>query len=307
MKAALVIGAAGFLGRNTAVALHSHRYAVSGIGHPFKPGESPRNFGVDDWMEADVTLDSLSAMRGEFDLIVHCAGSGSVGYSITHPKEDFDKTVNTTLAVLEYMRLRNRDARLIYPSSAAVYGMKPDRPIHEDDPLSPVSPYGFHKKIAEQLCESYWRAYNLRISIIRFFSLYGNGLKKQLLWEACSRFSENDKGAMFFGTGEETRDWLHVTDASNLIEIMAESSKEFDIVNGGSGQRATVREVLGVMHKEDGFRHDISFNGKSRTGDPKFYWADTNRACALGWHPSISWQEGVKAYVGWVKGMRAQP
>jgi UDP-glucose 4-epimerase len=301
MKAALVIGAAGFLGRNTAVALHAHRYAVSGIGHPFAPGESPRNFGVDDWVAADVTLDSLSAMRGEFDLIVHCAGSGSVGYSITHPKEDFDKTVNTTLAVLEYMRLHNREARLIYPSSAAVYGMKPDRPIQENEPLSPVSPYGYHKKISEELCESYAKKYQLRISIIRFFSLYGNGLKKQLFWDACNTFAGRGGKNIFSGSGQETRDWLHINDAVRLILAISGKPAEFEIVNGGSGKRVTVREVLEFMSAEFGFHQDVFFNNKTRAGDPIFYRADNTRARARGWNPSVDWQQGVRDYVYWFK------
>jgi UDP-glucose 4-epimerase len=264
-------------------------------------GEDFGSFGITEWRESDVTIESLSEFRQKFDLIVHCAGSGSVGYSLAHPKEDFDKTVNTTLAVLEYMRLQNQGASLVYPSSAAVYGLKDDRPIREDEPLHPLSPYGYHKKITEELCESYCRHYGLKVSIIRFFSIYGDGLKKQLLWEACEKFSGSDGEAAFFGTGEETRDFLHVQDAVGLIAKASAEAGSFDIINGGSGQRHTVQEVLELMAKEFGGSKPVVFTGEVREGDPKYYLADTARAESLGWKPQRDLKNGVKEYVRWFK------
>ena len=152
---------------------------------------------------------------GEPDVIVHCAGSGSVGFSMTHPYQDFQRTVATTLAVLEYARLYAPRARVAYPSSAGVYGEVQKLPIAETDPLSPASPYGVHKRFAEELCASYAQHFGIAVAVVRLFSVYGAGLRKQLLWDASQKIMRGEN--RFFGTGEEIRDWLHVEDAASLL------------------------------------------------------------------------------------------
>lgn len=300
----LITGAYGFLGRNTALEFKQNGFKVIGIGHGSWSKEAFQLFGVDEWIESDISLDNLKKIRENTTAIVHCAGSGSVGFSLSNPAEDFNRTVNTTLAVLEYIRLYNKDTKLIYPSSGAVYGAKGVGPISEDDFLNPVSPYGYHKKIAEELCESYSKNFNLTISIIRFFSLYGNGLKKQLLWDACNKFSKGDEKVIFSGSGEETRDWIHIQDAARLIYRVFSSSLGINIFNGGSGERVTVREILELVGREFSENRIVSFNGLAKEGDPKHYQAETKRSRALGWEPEVDWQSGVKDYVKWFKEIR---
>ena len=113
------------------------------------------------------------------------------------------------------MRLYAKDSQLVIPSSAAVYGQKNEKSISVHDVLNPVSPYGNHKRICETLSKFYSNYYKLRISIIRLFSLYGPGLKKQLLWDACNKIYSGDQ--IYSGTGLEKRDWIYIEDAINLI------------------------------------------------------------------------------------------
>ncbi|TDA81588.1 SDR family oxidoreductase, partial [Halomonas marinisediminis] len=80
---------------------------------------------------------------------------------------------------------------------------------------NPMSPYGFSKLSAELLAQEYSQCFGVNSISVRPFSLYGPGLKKQLLWDACNKFSKGI--GEFFGTGEEVRDWLHVEDASSMI------------------------------------------------------------------------------------------
>ena len=301
-RTALITGAYGFIGRNIARLFGEKGWNVIGMGHGVWLRTEWTKWKIAEWNTCDITIDSLQTYAGDPDVIVHCAGGSSVGFSVSHPAEDFNRTVSSTLAVLEYMRLFNNTAQLIYPSSAAVYGRQDDRQLGEDEPLSPVSPYGYHKKIAEDLCKSYSDNYELRVSIIRFFSLYGEGLRKQLLWEACGKFSRGEEQVMFFGSGEETRDWLHVLDAVKLILLRSESSDRFSIVNGGSGERVTIREILEYMSNEYGAHQSVLFNGVVRKGDPNFYRADTTRAVSLGWKPSVDWRQGVRDYVKWYQG-----
>lgn len=298
MKKVLVTGAHGFVGRNAALAFKKKGYRVIGIGLGKWIEEDHRDFGIDEWNESSVSFEALKGIK-QIDTIIHCAGSGSVGYSLTHPLEDFQMTIDCTAGVLEYMRIYCPHARLIYPSSAAVYGAAEDRPIRETDILNPVAPYGYYKKIAEILCESYSKNFSLNISIIRFFSLYGRGLKKQLLWDACNKFASGNAEIIFYGTGNETRDWIHINDAVSLIYEVSQSSNKFEILNGGSGRRVTIKEILDFMAQVFGKKQEAVFNKETRHGDPKYYHADMTTAFKLNWRPVTSLEEGVKEYVEW--------
>lgn len=298
MKAVLITGAHGFLGRHCAREFSSGGWHVTGIGLGQWLGEKPADFGISSWIEAEVTIAALLSIKGKFDAVIHCAGSGSVGFSLAHPYEDFRMTVDTTASVLEFIRLAAPAARLVYPSSAAVYGCKQTGPIREGSLLSPVSPYGTHKQMAEDLCASYYRSFQVFSSIVRFFSLYGPGLRKQLLWDACRRMAKGGK-VEFSGSGEEIRDWLHVHDAAALVRTIAEAPDTNLIVNGGSGRCVTVREVLTQTASSLGGELQLSFTGYEREGDPKYLAADISAARGLGWSPSVQLEDGIKDYVAW--------
>lgn len=300
-KTILITGGFGFLGRAVAKTFKQLGYRVVGIGHGGWALQDALQLGFDVWVDADVSLSSLMTLREPFDLVVHCAGNGSVGYSLTNPLQDFNKTVQCTLELLEYMRLIKSAALLVYPSSAGVYGAKEDAPINENDALNPISPYGYHKKIAEDLLASYSGTYGTRVAVIRYFSIYGSGLTKQLLWDASVKLRTSSDGiAMFWGTGEETRDWINSEDAAALVLAVSKTTERFSILNGASGVRVTVRETLELLRCALGIETKIVFNGTVREGDPRFYHADVSQALALGWKPSTPLPEGIGNYVRWL-------
>jgi UDP-glucose 4-epimerase len=297
-KTALVTGAHGFIGRQVARALSKEGYLVTGLGHGKWRNEQWTDWGIETWTESDVTLGALLTQASVPDVIVHCAGSGSVGHSVIRPYDDYLRTVATTAAVLEFMRLYAHEARLVYPSSAAVYGHAGKLPIAETDPLQPASPYGTHKQVCEQMCASHASFYGLKIAIVRLFSVYGCGLRKQLLWDACSRISNG--GAEFSGTGNEMRDWLHVDDAVKLLLLGLErANTDCMVLNGGSGKAATVAQVLGELSTALKMNIPVTFNGQTRQMDPVAYVADISRAQSLGWDPAVQWRDGVREYAGW--------
>ena len=294
----LITGAYGFIGRHVARALAAEGLTIIGIGHGAWSREQWRKWGISEWHAADVNFDNLVTHAGLPQAVVHCAGSGTVGFSATHPHQDYQRTVATTAAVLEFVRLYAKDAAVVYPSSAAVYGYARRLPIAETEAPSPVSAYGVHKQMAEQLCAAYARHFGIKAAIVRLFSVYGNGLRKQLLWDACSKLRRGE--AEFFGTGAELRDWLHVEDAATLLALARRhASTACPVVNGGSGAGVAVadivQEIRNAMHADVA----VTFDGKVRDVDPPTYVADVNRAAAWGWRARKPWQEGVRAYAGW--------
>jgi UDP-glucose 4-epimerase len=302
MKAILITGGHGFLGRAVARRFKSEGCRVVGIGRGRWAPEEARSAGFDVWLDAGVSVSGLMTFNDQFDTVVHCAGNGSVGYSLSNPLQDFYKTVQGTAELLEYLRLSESKALVIYPSSAGVYGSKEDHPIRESDSLNPISAYGYHKRMAEHLLEMHSRAYGIRVAVIRFFSIYGPGLTKQLLWDASAKLMgcKNSEAAVFWGTGEETRDWIDSRDAADLIFKVSASNETYIVLNGASGERATVHETLRLLRRALGSSAQITFNGLAREGDPRFYHADISRAQALGWKPTVQLAEGIQRYVDWV-------
>ena len=298
IKKVLITGAAGFIGRHVAREFKMQGWHVVGIGHGDQFDWS--SFGLDEWHCADINLETLISYSGGAELIIHCAGGSSVGFSMIQPAVDFDMTVKTTSSILEFIRAHSPGTRLVYPSSAAVYGQASKLPISEDAPLRPLSPYGLHKVMAESLCKLYAHQFGLSIAILRLFSIYGPDLNKQLLWDACKKFSFGDSN--FFGSGQEVRDWLHIDDAAPLfVQVSKVASSDCPIVNAGGGFGVTVAEVLELLGAE--FQDGLApvFSSLQKDGDPQAYVADISRAIELNWEPKIAWSAGVLEYVKWYK------
>jgi len=302
-RSVLVTGAHGFLGRHVARQFAAAGSLVTGIGHGVWDRNETEAFGLTFWHTTDVTLDALVTYAGKPSVIVHCAGSGSVPYSMEQPHQDFQRTVANTAAVLEYVRLHSPASIVVYPSSGAVYGNAQKVPIEESDPLAPVSPYGVHKLMAEELCRSYARHFGISVAIVRFFSIYGKGLRKQLLWDACRKAVDGE--LKFHGTGQEVRDWIHVDDAAALLmAAAAHATPECLVVNGGSGSGTEIASLLDLVfsHLQPGA--ELAFNGVGRSGDPSRFIADSRAAESIGWSPKTDLASGVADYVTWFRGLR---
>jgi UDP-glucose 4-epimerase len=302
----LITGGAGFLGHACALQFHAAGWRVAGIGHGHWTTDDALAAGFDYWVNSTLSFDGLTGLEEKLDAVVHCAGNGSVPYSLQQPLNAYENTVGTTALLLEYLRLHSPKALVLYPSSAAVYGAAADQPLLETDIPNPVSPYGFHKLMVELMLAAHAQSFGQPAVAIRFFSIYGPGLRKQLLWDASAKLLNAEFPQIFWGTGEETRDWIYVDDAASLMLHLAEQSvtssapASLQVINGASGIRVTVREVLGCLASALGSATDIQFNGAIRPGDPRFYHADIQRALSSGWTPKISLTDGIIGYVGWL-------
>jgi UDP-glucose 4-epimerase len=295
---ALVIGASGFLGRHVAKALAEEGRSVVGLGHGSWSQTEWSSYGIGEWHTCDVNLKNLIVYGGEPDEIYHCAGSGSVALSIKNPREDFERNTVTTIDVLEFARRLPPGRPVVFPSTAAVYGKVVTTPISVATPPNPVSPYGVHKLIGETLCKSYAEHFGVHTAIVRYFSIYGAGLRKQLLWDACNKLSVGD--TTFFGTGQETRDWIHISDAAQLmIRAGTSASTTPPIYNGGSGEKVTIRAIVERLAQILSIREDIRFSSEARPGDPQHYLADIAETQTLGWRPEKSLDQGLLDYASW--------
>jgi UDP-glucose 4-epimerase len=295
-----VTGAAGFIGSHTARTLANCGCRVVGIDQrPYAHSELENNVFMQ-FVESPCTLDALehiSSRHGLPSAIVHCAGSASVPGSFNDPRADFVSNVSTTIEVLEYAR-RNDNVRIVVPTSAAVYGAARDLPLREEAALQPISPYGVHKLLVEQVCRSYGNSFGIPVVCIRLFSVYGIGLRKQLLWDACEKAAA--RKYEFFGTGDELRDWFHVLDAARLLMVaISWASAKCPVFNGGTGMGLSIREILTRLGTN--WRPSLSpvFSGQERVGDPVHLVADTSRIIQMGFNAQIDLNQAIADYVAW--------
>ena len=307
MTTVLVTGAAGFIGRHLCCQLAASGQSVIGLGHGAWPDPDAAASGVSHWINGDISasnLHSLRSMHGMPEAVFHLAGGSSVAAAVASPREDFFRTVVTTAELLDWLRSEAPQARLVAVSSAAVYGAGHAGPISEAAPLRPCSPYGHHKLLMELLCRSYGATYGLPIVVGRLFSVYGAGLRKQLLWDLCRKIQEGGR-VKLGGNGTELRDWTDVRDVVRaLVDISTLATADVPTFNVGTGVGTSVREIAAsVLAAWDAGkrRHEIEFDGKARTGDPTSLQADQTLLGALGFDWRIPLSQGLTDYVRWFR------
>lgn len=288
---AFVTGAGGFIGGHVAAALERSGWRVAALGRKSPP---------DPWPQGALRREGLAdvvEVAGTPEVVVHCAGTGSVRAAEADPEAERLRTVGGLIEVLSFMSELAPGARLILLSSAAVYGEGEAPKDEVTTPLQPISAYGEHKRIAEATAlES-----GLDVAVVRFFSIYGPGLRKQLFWDLCGRLMADPETLCLGGTGEERRDFLYIDDAVDLIGRLIAAGSPPPVVNGGSGRATTVREAAGTLIAALGARAQLSFSGEVRPGDPKVLVADTTRAEALGFGPRTRLDDGLARFAAWAR------
>jgi len=280
----LVTGGHGFLGSYVQSAL-AQRGEVVAAGRP------------------DVAIPSadfdrmLQSVRPE--LVVHCAGPASVAASVADPGSDFEASVVVTSELLDRLCRLPRRPRVVFVSSAAVYGNPSFFPVDENATPGPVSPYGRHKLECEQLLRDFHEAHELPSVSLRVFSAYGEGLRRQILWDVCVQALSRGE-VRLHGSGSETRDFVHAHDVARALTTVVDAARfEAEVYNVASGIETSIARLATLLVDALGVEARISFNGVSRPGDPTRWRADLGLIEALGFRPSVELDEGVHSYAGW--------
>jgi UDP-glucose 4-epimerase len=297
---AVVTGAGGFLGSHLLCSLVKKGYGVTGLGRSFAKSflgsqEAPLKL-----IQEPVTVDSLIRCHPQPDIIFHCAGGSSVPRSVQNPEADYVDSIESTRAVLRFTKEYAPNCKVVYSSSAGIYGDVPLAPISEEQPENPCSPYGYHKSICEKLLQMYGQCFGIKSVRVRLFSIYGEGLKKQILWDSCNKATRGE--FWFSGTGDECRDLIYIEDATELLIASAKlANSSSPILNGGNGVPTRISELVSEIGRHFPNCPKPRFDGVSRVGDPKYYWASIEKCLQLGWKPRETWRSGVKRYCDWYK------
>jgi UDP-glucose 4-epimerase len=299
MKKILIIGSEGFIGSHSVEFFLQKGWQVYGVDvkeitHP-KYNYSRKMVGEYQYE------DLIKKIQPEACLIA--AGSANVAASIAHPFDDFEANTVHVLRILEALRLGAPTCKVINLSSAAVYGNPVQMPVSESSVVSPVSPYGWHKHYSELICEEYYKQYGLRTCSLRPFSVYGVGQAKLLFWDIYNKTLQNDQAIELYGTGQESRDFVYISDVVSAINVVINSAPhQGERYNLASGQEVEIKEVARVFLNELNYGGALKFNNKTKIGDPLNWKADISALRNLGYSPAINIQTGLEKYAQWLKG-----
>jgi UDP-glucose 4-epimerase len=298
MKSILIIGSEGFIGRHCVAYYLKNNYRV---------------FGCDlvDYSSQDYNYNKISRLSPDFDFLfedqaydycINAAGNGSVPVSIEHPLTDFEANCFDVIRLLELIKKNSPGCKYLHISSAAVYGNPVELPVDEDAKLSPLSPYGWHKLIAENICAEYSSLYQLNIAVVRPFSVYGPGLRKQLFWDLYKKSKQDAHEIVLWGDGTESRDFIYIDDLVKAIAIILDDNTEkFSVFNLASGVETSIQNIVELFYKELNIKTPIIFNKQSRPGDPKNWRANISKLKQIGFNQSTPIEQGIKLTAEWIK------
>ena len=237
----------------------------------------------------------------EFDVCINASGNGSVPISLNKPVFDYELNVTNTIKILDAIRVHSPSCKFINMSSAAVYGNPISLPIVETMELKPLSPYGWHKLYAEQLCKEYYYLYNIQTINLRLFSVYGENLRKQLFWDTYQK-TLRSQDIELFGTGDETRDFIYVNDLLEAIDcIINRGLFNGEAVNIASGEETTIKDATQKFCEFINPAIKISFNKIVKPGDPLNWRADINMLKSFGFQSKVEMEVGLENTVRWLK------
>ncbi|MDR0606480.1 MAG: NAD-dependent epimerase/dehydratase family protein [Bacteroidales bacterium] len=290
----LIIGSCGFIG--------SHLYGFFEKNH-FVYGVDLIHSTQNKFSLITNNLDGLDKLfiTHSFDVCINASGNGSVPVSMENPFLDFERNTHTVAKILELIRTLSPSCKYINLSTAGVYGNPAKLPISETDKVSPISPYGFHKYCSELFCEEYFKIFGIKTVNLRLFSIYGEKLKKQLFWDIFQKTLVSEQIELY-GTGNETRDFIYIKDLVSAIDcVIKHAAFNGNIINVASGKETAIKEAASIFCSYLGKNIEITFNQKTKQGDPVKWRADISILGTLGFTPHYTINEGLKYTAQWLK------
>ena len=317
----LVTGATGYIGSHTCVELLNAGYDVIGVDDFInsKPDalakiEKICGKGIQ-FYEGDVTsAEMLQSVFAEhkIDAVIHFAGLKAVGESVAKPLEYYRNNLLSTINLCQVMR-ENDVKKIIFSSSATVYGIPKTVPIHEDFPLSTTNPYGSTKLMCEQILQDAVVADpSWSVCLLRYFNPIGahtsgligeepNGIPNNLMPYITKVAKKELKKLSIFGDDYDTvdgtgvRDYIHVVDlAKGHVKAIEKLASGVEIYNLGTGKGTSVLELVNAFMKVNNVDIPYEIVGR-RAGDIATCYADTNKAMRdLGWRAEKDIEDMVR-------------
>lgn len=312
-KKALVTGAAGFIGSHLCERLLKDGWVVVGLDNfddfydpdvkrdNIKDCNSNDDFRI---IEGDIrNCDCVEAVleEGGFDIIVHLAAKAGVRPSIEDPVGYQDVNINGTVVMLEAAK-KFGTSKFIFASSSSVYGNNRKVPFAESDNVDfPISPYAATKKAGELICHTYHHLYNINMTCLRFFTVYGPRQRPDLAIHKFAKLIEKGEPIPVFGDGSMRRDFTYIDDIIDGVTAAMDKCAGYEIYNLGESRPVRLDNLIEQIEIALG-RKAVINRLPEQPGDVKQTYADVSKAeKQLGYSPNTLLEDGLREFVKWLR------
>ena len=247
-------------------------------------------------------FEAVKEAIGSPDVIFHLAASAhtratSAGWD--DPQFDCDVNAKGTINVFEAVRQLEIDSKIVYASSAAVYGGPENPPMTEEHPKKPISPYGVHKLTGEKHMLAYSDQHGLDISAVRIFNTFGERQPRYVMYDFFKKLQEDNSELEVLGTGQQIRDYCHVDDTVRAFEIVAEKGETAEAYNLSGENIVSINKLAEMMIDIAGLDAEYYNTDESWKGDPPRLEADISKLKDLGFEPQVDLREGLERFKEW--------
>lgn len=303
----LVTGGLGYIGSYVVRDLRERGWLVRVLDNRYRcdPSAASELAALDgvEVVEGDIRYAHMveSATQG-VEAVVHLAAV-CMNKSIADPTESLDVNLMGTQNVLDAAS-RASVRRIVYASSASVYGNPTSLPMREDDKLAPITPYCVAKLAGEQMLDFYARRANLSWLSLRFFNVYGPGQPTDAYYTSVVVTFLNRLAAgeapVIDGRGDQSMDFVYVTDVARSVGMALDSQATGEVLNVGTGRQTTIADLAELLIKASGVDVQPVFRPREVLVTQR--QASIDRiAEAIGWTPRIELEEGLSSVTQWLK------
>ena len=290
MKTVLVTGFNGFIGSHLIPKL-IRNYDVIGFSH--SKNSQPKITQI----KGNITKIDENIIHSKISTIIHLSAVSDVDYCQKNPLESSKINIVGTQKILELAR--KNDSKVIFLSTAHVFGKAKNSPINENHSKNPQSIYAGTKLAGEVLCESYSNSYGLDIGVARLFSVYGPNSPKHSVTESIIKQLVSNN-VIKLGNIYSKRDFLYVKDAVNAILLIMKKNHNYTDYNVGTGKSYTINQICKILKDISKKEFKIKTSKtKIRKNESLEYQSNSSKLRKLGWKPKTSLLEGLKITYNW--------
>ncbi|CAM3206894.1 NAD-dependent epimerase/dehydratase family protein [Vagococcus fessus] len=310
METFLITGGAGFIGSNLVNYLLSENKVVVVDDLSMGKQENLNSSANLTFIKGDVTDRKLMKeiiTTNEFDYIFHLAAIASVADSVERPIETHQVNFDSVLILLELVREHQKKLkRLVFSSSAAVYGDEPTLPKTEESIIRPLTPYAIDKFAAERFVLTYSKLYNVPTSAVRFFNVFGpnqnpkspySGVISILVDQFKRQLKDEETLFSVYGDGKQSRDFIYVDDVVQALLLVSKSMISVgEVYNVGTGTETDLNDLIMMISEILEIELPVSYE-KARVGDIPKSLADITKLKSIDFNSNYSVKDGLEDYL----------
>lgn len=312
MNSILITGGAGFIGSTLAnFYCKDHKVTViDDLSMGSKTNlDASANLSFIEGSVTDRELMEKVLTVTQFDYIFHLAAIASVADSVDRPLETHEINFDSVFQLLELVKCNQANLkRLLFASSAAVYGDEPTLPKQEESVIRPLTPYAIDKFAAEKYVVDYYHLYDIPTSAVRFFNVYGpkqnpesaySGVISIMMDRYKKLLNKEETSFTMFGDGTQSRDFVFIEDVIQALNLIATSKDTLgEVYNIGTGEAIGLNELVSTVDRFLEVNLPIQYENE-RSGDIKHSLADISKVKAVGYKPKYNIQSGLEKYVSY--------